>query len=68
MNLRREGKALLVAVLVFCGLYHPPVGSPRFDGSVIEALAIILTARVLGVELGIAQSAFTGTVFGILFP
>ena len=40
MNWRSEGKALLVAVLVFTGLYYLPVGSARFDGAITEALAL----------------------------
>ena len=40
MNWRTEGKALLIAVLVFTGLYYLPVGSARFDGAISEALAL----------------------------
>ena len=40
MNFKREAKALLIALVVFLGLYHLPVGSPRFDGAVTEALAL----------------------------
>jgi uncharacterized protein len=40
MNLQREAKALLVAVGSFLVLYHLPVGHPRFDGAVTEALAL----------------------------
>ncbi len=40
MDLRRDLKSLLIAVAVFAGLYHLPVGQPRFDGAVHEALAL----------------------------
>ena len=40
MNRRAESKSLLIAVLVFVGLYHLPVGSTRFDGAITEALAL----------------------------
>jgi len=40
MSLRREAKALTIAGAVFVGLYHLPVGTPRFDGAVNEALAL----------------------------
>ena len=40
MNLQREAKALVIAVAVFLALYHLPVGNPRFDGAVSEALAL----------------------------
>ncbi|MFO7610554.1 MAG: permease [Candidatus Krumholzibacteriia bacterium] len=40
MTLRSEAKALAVAVGVFVAFYHLPVGNPRFDGAVHEALAL----------------------------
>jgi len=40
VNFKREAKALIIALAVFLGLYHLPVGSPRFDGAVTEALAL----------------------------
>lgn len=40
MNFRREAKAFVIAMAVFLGLYHLPVGSPRFDGAITESLAL----------------------------
>jgi len=40
MSLQRETRALLVAIVSFLVLYHLPVGHPRFDGAVTEALAL----------------------------
>ena len=40
MDLRREARALGIAVVAFAALYHLPVGQPRFDGAVHEALAL----------------------------
>ena len=40
MNFRREAKAFAIAMGVFVGLYHLPVGSPRFDGAITESLAL----------------------------
>ena len=39
MKIQREARTLAVACAVFLGLYHLPVGHPRFDGAVSEALA-----------------------------
>ena len=35
-----EWKPLLWVVAVFVGAYGLPIGSPRFDGAVVEALAL----------------------------
>jgi uncharacterized membrane protein YraQ (UPF0718 family) len=40
MSFRTEAKALAIAIVVFLGFYHLPVGSPRFDGAVTESLAL----------------------------
>jgi len=40
MNLRHEAKALAIAIISFIALYHLPVGKPRFDGAIVEALAL----------------------------
>ena len=40
MTLRRESKALFWGVAIFAGLYHLPLGTPRFDEAVYEALAL----------------------------
>jgi len=40
MSLQREAKTLVIAIAVFLALYHLPVGNPRFDGAVSEALAL----------------------------
>ena len=40
MKFRREAKAFAIALAVFLGLYHLPVGSPRFDGAITESLAL----------------------------
>lgn len=37
---RREARPLAVGIIVFAALYHLPVGAPRFDGAVREALAL----------------------------
>ena len=41
MDWRRESKVLGLVVVVFAGLYHLPVGAPRFDGAVVEALSLV---------------------------
>ncbi len=41
MDWRRESKVLGLVVVVFVGLYHLPVGVPRFDGAVVEALSLV---------------------------
>jgi uncharacterized membrane protein YraQ (UPF0718 family) len=40
VNFRREAKAFAIAIAVFLGLYHLPVGSPRFDSALTESLAL----------------------------
>jgi uncharacterized membrane protein YraQ (UPF0718 family) len=40
VSFKREAKAFVIAMAVFLGLYHLPVGSPRFDGAVTESLAL----------------------------
>lgn len=40
MNLRSEIKPLAWMLAVFVGVFFLPVGSPRFDGAVTEALAL----------------------------
>ncbi len=40
MSFGREAKSLVIAIAVFLGLYHLPVGTARFDGAVTEALAL----------------------------
>lgn len=40
MNLKREAKALAIAVGVFLALYHLPVGNPRFDNAISGALEL----------------------------
>jgi uncharacterized membrane protein YraQ (UPF0718 family) len=40
VNFWREAWAFFIAVAVFLGLYHLPVGSPRFDSAVGESLAL----------------------------
>lgn len=37
---REQWKALLLILAVFLGFYYLPVGRPRFDGAVIEALEL----------------------------
>jgi len=37
---RSEARPLVIGVIAFAALYHLPLGSPRFDGAVHEALAL----------------------------
>ena len=41
MNVRNELKILGVIVAVFLGLYYLPVGWPRFDNAIMEALYLV---------------------------
>ena len=40
MTWNKESKALLWGMAIFAGLYHLPLGTPRFDGAVYEALSL----------------------------
>lgn len=40
MSLKKEAKILFWSIAVFLGIYHLPLGVPRFDGAVTEALAL----------------------------
>jgi uncharacterized membrane protein YraQ (UPF0718 family) len=37
---QKESKALFWGIAIFAGLYHLPLGTPRFDGAVYEALSL----------------------------
>ena len=41
MDRRKELKLFALMAAVFAGFYFLPLGSPRFDGAVQEALAIV---------------------------
>jgi uncharacterized membrane protein YraQ (UPF0718 family) len=41
MNWKNEWKSLLVMVAVFFGIYYLPIGIPRFDNAVMEALQLV---------------------------
>jgi len=41
MNWKNEWKSLLVIAAVFLGVYYLPIGVPRFDNAVTEALQLI---------------------------
>lgn len=41
MDMKKEGKILLLIVIVFFACYFLPVGTPRFDNAVMEALYLI---------------------------
>jgi uncharacterized protein len=41
MNWKNEWKSLLVIAAVFLGVYYLPIGIPRFDNAVMEALQLI---------------------------
>jgi uncharacterized membrane protein YraQ (UPF0718 family) len=41
MNWKNEWKALLVIAAVFFGIYYLPIGIPRFDNAVMEALQLM---------------------------
>jgi len=40
VSIKNDAKTLALGIAVFVGLYHMPVGAPRFDGAVHEALAL----------------------------
>lgn len=41
MNWKNEWKTLLFVLAVFIGVYHLPVGVPRFDNAVMESLHLV---------------------------
>ncbi|MBN2201402.1 permease [bacterium] len=41
MNWKNEWKTLLFVLAAFIGLYHLPVGVPRFDNAIMEALHLV---------------------------
>ncbi len=41
MNWKNEWKSLLVIAAVFSGIYYLPIGIPRFDNAVAEALQLV---------------------------
>ncbi len=41
MNWKREGRILLIIAAVFLGAFYMPVGEPRFDNAILEALLLL---------------------------
>jgi len=41
MNWKHEGRILLIIAAVFLGAFYMPVGEPRFDNAILEALLLL---------------------------
>jgi uncharacterized membrane protein YraQ (UPF0718 family) len=65
MNWKNEWKSLLVIAAVFLGVYYLPIGIPRFDNAVMEALQLIKWYAREHVVLCLVPAFFIAGAIGV---
>jgi uncharacterized membrane protein YraQ (UPF0718 family) len=65
MNWKNEWKSLLVIAAVFMGVYYLPIGIPRFDNAVLEALQLIKWYAREHVVLCLVPAFFIAGAIGV---